>query len=245
LAPQRRATLGPAAPASAAQRRRDSQPLRAAPRDAAAGSTALSQRARALDAQAGAAPPPPLLPADDSSPDDYYSLLELEEDADAAAVKDAYRRLQKACHPDIAGEEATECSVLLNEAFETLSDPAQRRAYDLGLAAARLFAAAARGDEGVRPYTGDSFSAYSGSDPRGEGRAVFVDEGTCIGCKNCTHCAPLTFAMEEDFERDVADVLQLDRHMQMIGTSERMCGAAGTSRCALLFAVASVWGVQW
>jgi ferredoxin len=194
-------------PLRATARRRCAPPANAAPRDAPAGkagtpSTALSQRARVLDADAGAAPPPPLLPSDDT-PDDYYSLLEVDFNADTAAIKDAYRRLQKACHPDIAGDEATECSVLLNEAFETLSDPALRRAYDLGLQAARLFAAAAGGDaaEGVRPYTGEPFSEYKGIDPRGEGRAVFVDEGTCIGCKNCTHCAPNTFAMEEDYGR--------------------------------------------
>ena len=213
VAPSWRRCVAPAPPATW-RRRRDNAPrgagvasqrsARAAARGEAptTSSTALSERARALDADAGAGPPPPLLLSDDA-PDDFYSLLEISEDADAATVKEAYRRLQKACHPDIAGDEATECSVLLNEAFETLSDPALRRAYDLGLQAARLFAAAARGDaaEGVRPYTGDSFSAWRGQDPRGEGRAVFVDEGTCIGCKNCTHCAPATFAMEEEYGR--------------------------------------------
>ncbi len=141
------------------------------------------------------------------APDEFYSLLELSPTATAAEVKDAYRRLQKACHPDVAGDEATECSVLLNEAFETLSDPALRRAYDLGLAAARFFAAAAAGggDDAVRPYTGESFSAWAGSDPGAasdaDARGVFVDEGTCIGCKNCTHCAPATFAMEQEWGR--------------------------------------------
>jgi ferredoxin len=122
-------------------------------------------------------------------------------------VREAWRRLQKACHPDVAGDEATECSVLLNEAVSTLSDPALRRAYDLGLAAARQFARAAAaagagdGESALRPYTGESFSEWRGTDPRGEGRAAFVDEGTCIGCKNCTHCAGAVFAMEEDWGR--------------------------------------------
>lgn len=30
-----------------------------------------------------------------------------------------------------------------------------------------------------------------------ETRAVFVDESSCIGCKNCMWCAPATFRMEE------------------------------------------------
>lgn len=49
-----------------------------------------------------------------------------------------------------------------------------------------------------------SLSRWVGKDPsRGENdqRAVFVDEGTCIGCKNCNHCAAATFMMEEDYGR--------------------------------------------
>jgi ferredoxin len=172
----------------------------------------LSERARALNDAAARAPalPQPGEPGYEYAPDDYYSLLELTPSASAADVRDAYRRLQKACHPDVAGDEATECSVLLNEAMATLSDPALRRAYDLGLAAARMFAGGGEGegdgdDASFRPFTGQSFSEWRGHDPRAadarDSRAVFVDEGTCIGCKNCTHCAAATFAMEADWGR--------------------------------------------
>lgn len=34
-----------------------------------------------------------------------------------------------------------------------------------------------------------------------ESRAVFVDESTCIGCKNCVWCAPATFRMEDEHGR--------------------------------------------
>lgn len=34
-----------------------------------------------------------------------------------------------------------------------------------------------------------------------ETRAVFVDEGSCIGCKNCVWCAPATFRMEPEHGR--------------------------------------------
>lgn len=30
---------------------------------------------------------------------------------------------------------------------------------------------------------------------------VFVSEETCIGCKNCTHVCPQTFAIEDDYGR--------------------------------------------
>eukprot|EP00958_Prasinococcus_capsulatus_P029455 scaffold7446_cov403-Prasinococcus_capsulatus_cf.AAC.12 len=38
------------------------------------------------------------------------------------------------------------------------------------------------------------------AEPYGE-RAVFVDENTCIGCRNCEHCAERTFFIEEEFGR--------------------------------------------
>eukprot|EP00798_Chlamydomonas_sp_ICE-L_P008242 gene8242-1511_t len=37
--------------------------------------------------------------------------------------------------------------------------------------------------------------------PDGEDRAVFVDEGQCIGCMQCTYSAPNTFFMEDDWGR--------------------------------------------
>ena len=61
---------------------------------------------------------------------DYYQILQISPQADPAVVKAAYythlRVLKK--HPDLGGshEEAT----LLNEAYEILSDPSRRKAYD-------------------------------------------------------------------------------------------------------------------
>jgi hypothetical protein len=51
----------------------------------------------------------------------------------SAAVKSAYRKLQKLAHPDIAGESATELAALLNLAYVTLSDSSSRAAYDAEL----------------------------------------------------------------------------------------------------------------
>lgn len=64
---------------------------------------------------------------------DYYSLLEVSERASAEAVKQAYRRLARRCHPDHNGgdDEAEERFKALQEAYAVLSDPDQRRIYDL------------------------------------------------------------------------------------------------------------------
>jgi ferredoxin len=32
-------------------------------------------------------------------------------------------------------------------------------------------------------------------------KAVYVDEVTCIGCKHCTHVAPSTFCLEDEYGR--------------------------------------------
>lgn len=61
---------------------------------------------------------------------DYYELLGVPRDATAADIRSAYRALAKAMHPDTGGTAGT--FRLLREAYDTLSDPHRRAAYDLG-----------------------------------------------------------------------------------------------------------------
>ncbi len=62
---------------------------------------------------------------------DYYAILEVAPDADEAAIRFAFRRLARRYHPDIAGTGSLERMQQLNAAYQTLSDPTQRRIYDL------------------------------------------------------------------------------------------------------------------
>lgn len=62
---------------------------------------------------------------------DYYELLGVSRDADAAAITRAYRRVAHASHPDTGGNDGM--FRLLQLAYETLADPAARRAYDATL----------------------------------------------------------------------------------------------------------------
>ncbi len=151
----------------------------------------------------GAAPVP--------APDDYYTLLRIAPGASAADVKAAYRALQKSVHPDLAGASAARLSMLLNLAFETLSDETSRAAYDHALRAWRAV---------TGRFDGRPVSAWAGTDADTD--AVFVrfarssaalscadvtlarsqvDECRCIGCGKCASVAASTFAMEDEWGR--------------------------------------------
>ncbi|MBO0779157.1 MAG: DnaJ domain-containing protein [Ktedonobacteraceae bacterium] len=61
---------------------------------------------------------------------DYYTILEVSANATLEQIKRSYRRLARAHHPDL-NKEALDIHIKrLNEAYEVLSDAAQRAAYD-------------------------------------------------------------------------------------------------------------------
>ncbi len=64
---------------------------------------------------------------------DYYAILEVERTADEEALRLAYRRLAWRYHPDVAGPDALNKMQVINAAYQALSDPERRRAYDAGL----------------------------------------------------------------------------------------------------------------
>ncbi|MCM1560814.1 MAG: J domain-containing protein [Butyrivibrio sp.] len=72
---------------------------------------------------------------------DHYRILGLAETADAEAVKKAYRRLAKECHPDThpGDKRAEERFKQITEAYGVLSDPEKRKKYDRERAGADFF----------------------------------------------------------------------------------------------------------
>lgn len=59
---------------------------------------------------------------------DHYATLGVNKTASADEIKSAFRRLAKQHHPDLGGDQAKFQQI--NEAYETLSDPQKRAAYD-------------------------------------------------------------------------------------------------------------------
>jgi molecular chaperone DnaJ len=63
---------------------------------------------------------------------DYYSLLEVEKNADLQTIRSAYRRLVRNCHPDVSNDpEDHDRFKRYGEAYEILSDPRKRKQYDM------------------------------------------------------------------------------------------------------------------
>ncbi|CAD6342413.1 unnamed protein product [Miscanthus lutarioriparius] len=105
-------------------------------------------------------------------------------DATPKQIKKAYYNCIKSCHPNLSGNDPdmTNFCMFINEVYTVLTDPIQRAVYD----EIHGYAATA-----TNPFLDDSA-------PRDH---VFVDEFSCIGCKNCANVCSKVFQIEEDFGR--------------------------------------------
>jgi DnaJ-class molecular chaperone len=67
-----------------------------------------------------------------SMPKDYYTVLGVPKDADEKTIRTAYRRLARKFHPDVNpnNPEAEARFKEATEAYDVLSDPEKRKAYD-------------------------------------------------------------------------------------------------------------------
>jgi molecular chaperone DnaJ len=93
---------------------------------------------------------------------DYYEVLGVKRDADAGAIKSAYRKLAMQHHPDRnPGDAAAEASFKeVGEAYSILSDADKRAAYDrLGHAAFQN-----GGGNGHGPFGGGGFGGHGAAD---------------------------------------------------------------------------------
>ena len=62
--------------------------------------------------------------------DDYYALLGVSRGIDDEGLKRAYRTLSRVYHPDRAGSGGEHVFIAIRSAYEVLSDPVKRYAYD-------------------------------------------------------------------------------------------------------------------
>ncbi|SFB70484.1 molecular chaperone DnaJ [Nocardioides terrae] len=100
---------------------------------------------------------------------DPYELLGVDRDADDATIKKAYRKLAREYHPDVNPDPvAQERFKEVSHAYEILSDPQKRAAYDRG---GDPFAGAGFGGAGAGFSFTDIMDAFFGGQPgAGTGR---------------------------------------------------------------------------
>lgn len=116
----------------------------------------------------------------------YYELLGISVDSSFKEIKESYRKLQKKYHPDIAGQQGHEHTLLLNEAYNVLMKDDLRKDYDASIGHVRV------------GFVGDTLDmGYSSWNGPFRPHALFVDEKACIGCRECVHNARNTFIMDE------------------------------------------------
>ena len=110
---------------------------------------------------------------------DYYAALGVAQDADAAAIKKAYRQLARDLHPDKnpGNAEAEARFKDVSEAYDVLSDPKRRAEYD---EARRLFGA---GGAGAR-------AGFPGGFPNDAGTGQPFDLGDLFGAAPAARPAP-------------------------------------------------------
>jgi molecular chaperone DnaJ len=111
---------------------------------------------------------------------DFYEVLGVERGAGDADIKRAFRRLAQQWHPDVNAEpEAQERFKEINEAYQVLSDPQRRQAYDMF---GRAGVAGGGGDAGfgTAGFGGfsDIFDAFFGGSMAGAARRARPQTGS-------------------------------------------------------------------
>jgi molecular chaperone DnaJ len=112
---------------------------------------------------------------------DFYATLGVPKEADAAAIKKAYRKLARSHHPDANGGDDSRFKEV-GEAYSVLSDPEQRQQYDairqMSHGGARFApgGAGGGGGGGFEDLFGGLFGGAGGAPPPRGGRSRFATD---------------------------------------------------------------------
>ena len=103
---------------------------------------------------------------------DYYTILGVSRTASDAEIKRAFRKLAQQWHPDVNRDSgADERFKEINEAYQVLSDPQRRQAYDMfGVAGVNGSAGFDGSQQGFGGFS-DIFDAFFGGTAAGGGGA--------------------------------------------------------------------------
>lgn len=137
-------------------------------------------------------------------PSDLYRILHVQPDAPPEVIKAAWRALMsgRRVHPDLGGEH--EAAVRLNTAYEVLSDPARRAAYDRSRQAARRNGATATARTGHAPAPDNGYGGAASACPFcGRHHAGPMQRGSrCDGCGSPLTPLPVATRKQEGGSAD-------------------------------------------
>lgn len=154
---------------------------------------------------------------------DHYEVLGVDRQASTDDIKKAYRKLARQLHPDVnPSGEAAEQFKLVTHAYDVLSDPEQRQAYDLGPRAG-FGGAGGSGSFGF----GDIFDSFFGAaQGRGGGPKSRRERGQDALLRLEVDLDEVVFGTKRDIEFDTAVLCE---------TCQGSCCAPGSSpvRCEL------------
>ncbi len=117
----------------------------------------------------------------------YYRVLQVQPGAPAAIIKASYRAMLQRLklHPDLGGDHAQ--AALINEAFQALSDPARRAAYDRTLV-----------DAVAAQRAGRKARTAATADARGEPAAPPATQRAPGAAEECAFCvAPVALTARD------------------------------------------------
>ena len=170
----------------------------------------------------------------DTQKRDYYEVLGLERSATEAEIKRAYRQMARKYHPDINKEDhAEERFKEVNEAYEVLSNPERRAAYDRFGHAAASGAGAGAGDPfggfGAGSPFSDLFDSFFGGG-NGRSRAAAPPRGSDIQISITLSFEEAVFGTEKDVEVDRLETCDVCHGNRMKdGKTPPTCGNCGGS----------------
>jgi len=158
---------------------------------------------------------------------DFYKDLGVSKSSDEREIKSAFRKRAKTCHPDV-DPSALEEWQRVNRAYEVLSDPEQRKRYDMFGEAGLQGAAESGGGGGQQVDLSDLFESFFGGGGGGGGVGFSGFSGFDGGAR--TKRAKRSPTRGDDLRFD----LSVDFSMACFGGEERVkirhletCGKCG------------------
>ena len=133
---------------------------------------------------------------------DYYQDLGVPRTASEEEIKRAYRRLARRLHPDVnPGAEAEEQFKRVSQAYDVLSDPEKKRAYDMG---ADPYAMAGDGGFGAGFSFSDVMDAFFGGGAASRGPRSRQQRGQDALVRLDIDLAAAVFGSDEELTVDTA-----------------------------------------